>query len=68
MAKFEEVLPEIRKRKYVKRAKWLDSYAFTWGRKIDWCESGFLAKSGCSGKQLTEEDIMANEWEVVIDE
>ena len=33
--KFEEVLPEIRKGKYIKRAKWLDSYAFTWGRKID---------------------------------
>ena len=39
--RFEEVLPEIRKGKYIKRAKWLDSYAFTWGRKIDWCESGF---------------------------
>lgn len=61
--KFEQALLEgVRKYKYIKRAKWLDSYAFTWGRKPDWCESGFITKSGCCSKALSDTDIMAEDW------
>jgi len=63
---FEQALPLIRKGKYIKREKWLDCYAFTWGRKNDWCCSGFLTISGCAGNDLKDEDIMANDWIEII--
>lgn len=35
------------------------------GEKPDWCESGFITKSGCCSKALSDADIMADDWEIV---